>query len=68
MGSINRASNAAYSFQLPQSVVTVKQAPVAGEQTIPPFVKQNSDEVYLSSCRPTRLSMLLISQARARRK
>ncbi|MBI5007119.1 MAG: hypothetical protein HZB95_08320 [Nitrosomonadales bacterium] len=68
MGSINRVSKAGHSFQQPQSAAMRKQASAAGEQTFPPFVKQGSDELYLSSCRPTRLSMQLMLQARAQGK
>ncbi len=64
MGPINRISEAAYFPRQPQSPVSTKRAPAASEQHSEP-VKQNSDEAYLSSCRPTRLSMELMAKMRA---
>jgi len=65
MNPINRISDASYFSRLPQTTpLTAKRSPDAGERTSAPAVKQNSDEAYLSSCRPTRLSMELMSQAR----
>lgn len=64
MGPINHISDAGYFPRLPQSPVGAKHAPAASEQHSEP-VKQNSDEAYLCSCRPTRLSMELMAKMRA---
>lgn len=64
MGLINRISDAGYFSRMPQPPVTPKRAPVASEQHDEP-VKPSSDEAYLSSCRPTRLSMELMAKMRA---
>jgi hypothetical protein len=64
MGPINHISDAAYFPRLPQSPVPAKRPPVAAEQHSEP-AKPSSDEVYLSSCRPTRLSMELMAKMRA---
>lgn len=68
MGSINRALDAGYSFRQSQPLGVGRRPPAVGEQTLPPYAKPNSDEAYLSSCRPTRLSMQLMLQARAQGK
>ena len=64
MGPINHISDAGYFSRLPQTSVGAKRAPAVSEQHSEP-VKQSSDEAYLSSCRPTRLSMELMAKMRA---
>jgi hypothetical protein len=62
MDPIKRTSDTTFFPRLPQSPVAGKRQPAVEPQA--PVTKQSSDEVYLSSCRPTRLSMELMSKAR----
>jgi hypothetical protein len=64
MGPINRISDAAYFPHLPQAPLNTKRVAVVSEQHGEP-AKPSSDEAYLSSCRPTRLSMEMMAKMRA---
>lgn len=65
MNPTHRISETGYFSHPSQSAVTPRPLLGAGAQTRPPAAKPDSNEAYLSSCRPTRLSMEMISQMRA---
>jgi hypothetical protein len=66
MGSINNISGSGYLPLIPQRPGGAKGSQETGEQTSPHISKPNSDEAYITSCRPTRLSIELIAQIRAK--
>ncbi|HAF45375.1 MAG: hypothetical protein A2100_04705 [Sideroxydans sp. GWF2_59_14] len=66
MGSINKFRNSSYLLKVPVIKAGESHCADIGEQKTSSQVKPSSEEVYITSCRPTRLSMELIAQIRAK--
>lgn len=66
MGSINNFRNSSHLPRVPVKKAGELHHADAGEQKVSRPLEPNSEEAYITSCRPTRLSMELIAQIRAR--
>ncbi|MDO8926328.1 MAG: hypothetical protein Q7U94_05370 [Sideroxyarcus sp.] len=66
MGSINNFKNSSYLLRVPVKKAGESRYADIGEQKMFSPVKPSSEEAYITSCRPTRLSIELIAQIRAK--
>ena len=66
MGSINNFMNSSYLLRVSVKKTDDSHHADLGEQKTLRPVKPSSEEAYITSCRPTRLSIELIAQIRAK--